>query len=218
MAEEQAKIVITAENQTEAAFRSIMSGMTRVQAVAGTFQAVLGKIGLGIGLGELGKQMFDAAQQAQQAAARLTATLQATGSSAGITRNELDQMAEALAKSTQFDDQGLRNAEAQLLKFGNVQGQVFTQALKASADLAAFMGTDLPDAAQMVGRALSAPTQGMTLLERRTGYVSQAIKDQIKAFEDSGDVMSAQQLILQELNSRLGHGRGDEHRADARRR
>ena len=60
-------------------------------------------------------------------------------------------MNEELVGLTEFDDESIRNAQAQLLKFGEIAGTNFERALKAAADFAAFTGTDLPTAAQAIG-------------------------------------------------------------------
>lgn len=165
-------------------------------AIVGAFSAAA--------LLEFKRQAVDAAMQAEQASARLTATLRATGYSAGLTKKELDDLADSMAASTQFDDESVRNAGAALLKFGNIQKGVFEEGIKLSADLAALMGTDIVDAAQTVGKALSSPTEGIGALERQTGKFTQAQKDAIKAMADSGDVAGAQSRILEILRGKIG--------------
>ena len=60
-------------------------------------------------------------------------------------------MLTALAEATTFDDEAVKAAQATLLGFGNITGEAFTEATEASADLAAFMGTDMPAACQAAG-------------------------------------------------------------------
>ena len=142
--------------------------------------------------------------QAEQASIRLDAVLKATGHSAGLTKRELDDLADSMAGSTQFDDETLRNAEAQLLKFGNIHGETFREALKLSADLAAFMGTDLNSAVQSVGKALTAPAEGTGALEKQIGKFNPAAKQMIEALDASGESVKAQAAVLDLLRGKIG--------------
>src|SRR5687768_5117940 len=51
-----------------------------------------------------------AAMEAEQASNRLSAVLVATGHAAGIAKKELDDLADSMAKTTQFDDEDIRAA------------------------------------------------------------------------------------------------------------
>lgn len=160
-------------------------------------------------VGAFFKSAVEGAMQAEQASARLTATLRATGYSAGLTKKELDDLADSMANSTQFDDESVRNASATLLKFGNIQKGVFEEGIKLSADLASLMGTDIVDAAQIVGKALASPAEGMGALERKTGQFTGSQKDAIKAMAEAGNIAGAQSRILEILRGKIG-GTADE--------
>ena len=87
-----------------------------------------------------GREFARAAIEAEQAEARLNLVIKATGNAARLTREQLDGMTDAMAELTQFDDEALRNAQAQLMKFGNIAGESFRGAMKAAADLADTLG------------------------------------------------------------------------------
>lgn len=176
---------------------------SEIDAIGGSMRALGAAVGIGT-IVAIGKQALDAAQQAEQSHNRLQAVIRATGSQAGLTTDQLDEMAEALSRSTQFDDDGIRNAQAQLLKFGNIHGQVFTGALKLSADLAAFMGTNVPEAAQMIGRSLQSPTQGLQLMERQFGKLTEAEQNHIKTLAEQGRAVEAQNAVLELWQRKVG--------------
>lgn len=204
MAQRKAKFLVEAEDGTRTAMQSVERNLGRVNSaaerVASTFQSVF----LASMAVSFGKAMIEAATDAEQASNRMTAVLRATGSAAGFAKSELDEMADSLAGATQFDDESIRNAQSTLLKFGVIQEQVFTRALKLSADYAAFMGTQIPDAAQQIGKALASPVEGLGTLERQIGKISPSTRQMIEDLVQAGDVMKAQTVILDLLKDRIG--------------
>jgi hypothetical protein len=150
------------------------------------------------------REMSQAAAEAQQQDARLEATLRATGHTAGLTKYQLDELAESMARTTQFDDEGIREAQSTLIKFGNIQSDVFTRALELSADWASFTKRDMAGAAQELGRALAAPSAGLTFLERNMGKFTDAQREAIRAAEEQGRLWDAQKIILDEVANKVG--------------
>lgn len=195
---------VAAEDRTKAAFDSVERNLGRVnnaaQRMGQTFRAVIGATVLA----GLGRESLRAALEAEQASNRLTAVLRATGGAAGYTKRQLDEMADSLAESTQFDDESLRNAQAALLKFGNIQGQVFKDGLRLSADLAAFMGTNVPEAAQMIGKSLQSPTEGLMMMERQFGKLTEAEEKHIENLVRQGRAVEAQNAVLDLWQQKIG--------------
>jgi hypothetical protein len=197
---EQTKVIISAKDDTRQAFDSVVAGLGKIKNIAGG-------LGLAFGLNEaldFAKAVTRSTIEAEQASAKITATLKATGFSAGVTKAELDDLAESLAKTTQFDDDGIRNAEAAFLKFGNIQEGVFERGISLATDLAALMGTDIESAAQTIGKALSAPAEGTGALEKQIGKLTKAQQDSIDAFVEQGNLASAQSTILDVLQGKIG--------------
>ena len=153
---------------------------------------------------EFGRQIINAASEAEQASNRINAVLKATGHSAGLAKFEIDELADSLAATTQFDDESIRNAAAQFLKFGNIQGEVFKDGIRLSADFAAMMGTDVASAAQTVGKALQSPAEGLMTLERQMGKLDPATKKNIENLMEMGRLSEAQAEILKVLQGRVG--------------
>ncbi len=191
---------LSAQDGASAVFRRVESS---ARGMAGGFEQVRSAVTL-LASGAFVRSMINAAQAGEDAQLRLTAALRATGNAIGFTRSELDELADTMAASTRFDDDALRTAQAQLTKFGNITGEVFKGALKASADLAAFMGTDVATAAQQVGRALQSPTEGVTLLERTIGKLTDAEEEHIRKLAASGRAVEAQAEVLKILENRIG--------------
>lgn len=152
----------------------------------------------------IGRSAVNAAIEAEQAQNKMIAVLRATGYAAGLTATELNDMADAMAASTKFDDESIRNASAVLLTFRNVQGETFKQGIALAADLASVLGTDLNSAALQLGKALNDPVLGVTALSRAGVQFSEVQKDQIKNFVETNQLAKAQDMILAELTAQVG--------------
>jgi len=200
----KAQILVEAVDMTRAALGSVERNLKSVNEASNTLARSFQSVLAATGAIEFGRQMVTSAMQAEQASKRLDAVLRATGNAAGFAKGELDDMADSLAMATQFDDESIRGAQATLLKFGNVTGGVFKEGLELAADYAAFMGTEIPDAAQVIGKALSSPTDGLGALERQIGKLRPEQEALIKQFMDQGRVLEAQGVVLDVLRSKIG--------------
>jgi len=199
----QPKLELTAVDQTRAAFASVAKNLdqltVRVQATGARIKGILGASFAGISGAVAFTALTETAKEAEQASARVAAVLRATGHAAGIAQKEIDELAESLAETTQFDDESIRNAASQLLVFKNVQGDTFREALKLSADVAAFFGEDLPSAAAKLGRSLEDPETAFGLLRRAGILLTEQQKDMIKEMAEAGNVAGAQAVIIDKL-------------------
>jgi len=155
-------------------------------------------------IGSMVRASIQSAIEAENASNKMQAVLKATGYAAGLTKTQLDEMADSMAKSTRFDDESIRNASAVLLTFRNVQGEAFTQGISLAADLASVLGTDLNSATLQLGKALNDPVQGISALSRAGVQFSEVQKDQIKGFVETNQLAKAQEIILGELAAQVG--------------
>lgn len=194
---------VTARDGTRAAFDSVKRNLAGVESAGRNMQNVLG--GVGAAVAALGlREMVSAALEAEQAGNRVTAVLRAQGAAATFAKREIDEMADELFELTQFDDESVRNAAATLLKFGNIHGDVFKRALKLSADYAAFTGQDLATAAQVVGKALQSPVEGMGMLERQIGKLTPEQDKHIRKLVEQKKGIEAQSYVLEILQGKIG--------------
>jgi phage-related minor tail protein len=175
---------------------SLGASLTRLGPVGLAAAAAIGALGLAVagGIREF--------KEAEQALNQLNAALNATDFSAGVTAKEITALGEAVEGNTLFKKEAIQQAAASLTSFQNVAGETFTRALKLSADLAVRLGTDLPSAADMLGKALEAPEEGLGRLARKFSDLSPAQKEAIDNFVKLGDVASAQAVILEHLESK----------------
>jgi len=134
----------------------------------------------------------------------LQATLKATSSQAGITQKDINSLATELQRTTKFGDEALVELQTSLLKFGNVKKDVFEPTTRAIVDMASALGRDLTSTADMVGRALEDPIQGLTMLRRSGVSFTETQQEMIKKLVDSNKLYEAQGIILGELDKRFG--------------
>lgn len=136
----------------------------------------------------------------EKAVASVDAALRSMGEGAGFGLSQLEAMASKLQDGSLFgDEEILSKVTANLLTFGNVQGDVFERAQQMAVDLSARLGTDLQSSAVMLGKALNDPIAGLSALSRVGVSFTAQQKEQIKAMAQAGDVAGAQALMLAEL-------------------
>jgi hypothetical protein len=132
------------------------------------------------------------------------AILQATGGVAGVTAEAVNEYAESLSKATTFSKDQVKRGEEILLTFTRIGKDVFPDATKATLDLAQRMGGDSASAAQVLGRALQDPTNGVQRLAREGIIFTAQQKAQIETMQLSGNIAGAQTIILKQLESQYG--------------
>jgi len=157
-----------------------------------------------LGVGFSFKAIIDETVRAERAMAQIEARIKSTGAAAGFTAPQLAEMASALQKATTFSDEAVLEMQSVLLTFRNVQGDVFRQATEAALDLSTGLGQDLKNSALQLGKALENPVQGLTALRRIGVQFTDEQENLIKNFVRTGDVASAQQIILKRVEQGFG--------------
>lgn len=180
--------------------------MANFGALGSTMATLTGGIGmLGQSLGGFIDDAIGEAMDAEDAFARLQGAIRATGGVTGVAADEMEEIASTLQKFTRFSDEAVMGAQAILVSFTNIRGDVFRDATMAAADFAAATGKDMSSAAQTLGRALNDPIKGLTLLSRAGVHFSDAQKQMVKDLLAAGEVQKAQGVILDKFNEKY-HG------------
>lgn len=183
----------------------LVSGMKLVGGAAlGLAGVVAG--GLTVAL----KQGVSSLKEHELADAQTAAAIKSTGGAAQVSAGQIRQHAGALEELTGIDDVAIQKGQNLLLTFTNIKDEagagndIFTQTTDIMLDMATAMGTDTSSAAMMLGKALNDPVTGMGKLARAGVTFTEAQKEAIKKMVESGDVMGAQKLILEELRKEFG--------------
>jgi hypothetical protein len=161
-------------------------------------------------LAAAGAAFMNELQQAEKASAQTEAAIRSTGGAANVTAKQIDTLSTSLMKKSGTDDEAIKSGANLLLTFTAVRNEagrgndIFNQATKAALNLSVAFGKDMTESAIIVGKALNDPIAGVTALRRVGVQLTDAQQDQIAAFVKSGDVLSAQKVILKELTTEVG--------------
>lgn len=187
---------------------ALASRLNRLSGTADTTTGRLAKLAGGFltfATGALAVRKFvDESIAAQNAQAQLEAAIRSTGGAAGRTVEQLQSVASALQDFSTFSDEAVQGAQALLLTFKSIKGDVFDDATRAVVDLASRLGGDLNGAALQVGKALQDPAQGLTALRRSGVSFTDSQVELIKRLQQTGELAKAQQIILAELRGEFG--------------
>lgn len=144
-------------------------------------------------------EFLDAESQAR----KLDLTLRNLGAAAPVTASEVQRMADEIHRLTTFEDDAAIEASRLLLAVQGLTKQGFNQAMTVSADLAAMLGTDLPDAAGTLAKALADPAKGMKLLRGAGILLDADEKNLIKTMAETGTAADAMALLLETVAERV---------------
>lgn len=180
---------------------SVMLGNLKAMLVVGVAKAFKSAF---VGIGGFFVDALSAASTQEAAEAKLETVLKATGNAAGFSAEQLKELAKQLSDVTAIEDDVIINNLAIQATFKNIKGDVFIEAAKAAADMATVLDSDLKGATIQLSKALNDPIKGVSALgEAGVSFTAQQ-KEMIKSLVESGDIMSAQKIILSELNDEFG--------------
>jgi phage-related protein len=149
-------------------------------------------------------------EESQKVTAQTEAVLKSTGKAAGVTSQQVQDLAGSIMKKTGIDDEAIQSGENLLLTFTNIRDEagkgndIFTQSTRIMADMSTALGQDMKTSAIQLGKALNDPVKGMSALRRVGVSFTEAQKTAVEQMVKSGDTMGAQKLILRELNKEFG--------------
>lgn len=132
------------------------------------------------------------------------------GANAFTTAEGVSELAGQIQSYSGFSDEAIATGANFLLTLGNIRNEagagndVFDRTVALSADLARRMGADVPAAANALGRALTDPERGLSRLERSIGRLPDDVRENILAFAEQGDTLSAQTALLDALEAKVG--------------
>lgn len=208
-------IILSAIDKASQVFRKVGEEMStvsdRMTETGKSMMMVGGAMTAGVTLPIVAgfKAAADAARESQKIVAVTEQVIKSTGGAAKITAEQVDDLATSLSNKTAIDDEVILKGQQVMLTFTNIRNEagkgndIFNRASQAMLDLGTVFGST--DAAAMqLGKALNDPIKGIGALGRAGVSFTQAQKDQIKAFVASNDILSAQKIILAEVEKQVG--------------
>ena len=142
--------------------------------------------------------------------AQLANGIKSTGNAAHVSVAGLESLASSIQGYSGQTDDSIVASEKLLLTFTGIHNaagknnDMFDQATKMTADMAAKMGGDASKYAVQLGKALNDPTKGITALTRVGVTFTEQQKKSIKSMQASGNTIGAQKVIMAELRKEFG--------------
>jgi len=201
-----------AKNNTSKAFKGVGKD-------ANAMGSVLSKVGVGVGIAfaaaaagiiKAGFDAVEALKRIEVIGAQTTAVIKSTGGAANVTAEQITELADALERTTATEAEAVQEGANLLLTFTNIRNgagkneRVFDRATTLMVDMARAMGTDAKSGAIQLGKALNDPVAGIAALSRVGVQFTDDQEDMIRSLSAAGDVMGAQTIILDELQSQFG--------------
>lgn len=177
--------------------------------VAGTVQTI-GQAFASVQLGQYLVGSLSEFDEARDIAAQTAAAIRSTGAAANVTAEDVADLSGRLSEMAAVDDDLIQQGANLLLTFTNIRNEVgegnniFDRATEALVDMSAALGTDAAGSAVQLGKALNDPIAGLTALSRAGVSFSAEQKQLVRDMVESGQLVEAQSLILDELARQFG--------------
>lgn len=201
------KIIIEGDDRSKAAISSAKANMARLGDAGSKLNGLLSRLGAGLSVASIlafSKASIKAFAESEEAVRKLDAVLKATRLAAGLTRKELLQNSAEFQRTLGFSDESVIAAQIELLKFRVISKATFGDAIRLAADWARLTGTDLPEAAAKLGKALADPEAAARLLKEAGVVLTDNQKSLLKSFEDVNDKAASQNVIMDALRGSIG--------------
>lgn len=156
------------------------------------------------------KSGVDGLVEAERRSAQTAAVLKSTGEAAHVSAEGVTTLVTQLRDLSGVSGGTIRDGANMLLTFTRVRNEVglgndiFTQATRSALDMSVAMGEDMKSSSMRLGKALNDPISGLTALRRVGVQFTDTQKTMIQGFVESGDMASAQKVILHELATEFG--------------
>lgn len=210
MAQKRLELVITGDaRKAQKALGDLDKAAGRTETnTSKALSGIKGSI-VDVGVAAAGMWAFNEWNEAEKVGKQTEAVLKSTGQAAGVTADEVGDLAESISKKTAIDDEAIQSGQNWLLTFKNVRNEagkgndIFNQTTETMVDLSVAMGSDAKTAANLLGKALNDPVKGVTALSKVGVTFTAQQKEQIKALAETGDLLGAQKIILAEVESQV---------------
>ncbi len=207
------KSLAKASGRAERALGGVDQKSRKVGKGLGIMRGGVAKLGLALGGAALiggAAKAIGRAEEMNSAYAATEQIIRTTGGAANVTGGQLKELATKTSILTGVDKDLIIEGQNILLTFKNIREEVgegndiFSRAQDVMLDFSAVMKTDAKSGALQLGKALNDPIKGLTALGRVGVQFTDVQKEQIRNFQESGDIMGAQKVILRELEGQVG--------------
>jgi methyl-accepting chemotaxis protein len=202
-----------ASGQAEKALGGVDSKARSTDGTMGVLKKGALKLGAAFGASYLAGQIGQAVSRAEDVQSAFEVAeqiIKQTGGAAGVTAGQVQTLSEKIQDQTAYDKLLVAEGANVVLTFKNIRdsagegNDVFTRTVELLPDMAEVMQVDMVSASKMFGKALNDPIAGMAGLARAGVQFSEDQKKAIRAMVESGDLLGAQKLMLEEIESQIG--------------
>jgi hypothetical protein len=142
--------------------------------------------------------------------AQTAQTIKSMGNASNISATEVEALSGSLEALTATEAETIQEGANLLLTFRNIANQagagndIFNQTTAIMVDMGRALNEGASASAIRLGKALNDPIRGITALRKVGVGFTEDQEAQIKALQESGDLMGAQKIILAELQAQFG--------------
>jgi hypothetical protein len=205
--EQEVRYTLTLKDLLTGQINNATTATNGLSSAMNTARGVLGALGIGFtvfkGL-ETVKSGIEAFERLHQAEAQVEAGLKSTGYAAGLTAQDLEEMAKKTSSGVKYSRSEITELQSLMLTFPAITKKTFPEATQTILDMYTRLGQDTKSSAIQLGKALQDPIRGVTALRRVGVNFSEAQTDMIEKMVNTGQSAKAQALILKELQVEFG--------------
>jgi hypothetical protein len=189
--------------------RTVLRGVGRGLIIFAKAAAVAAAA-VGVGLVLALRHGVKGLKEQAKVTAQTVQTLESTGNAAKTTADEIRALTESLERKSGVDADTIQVGSNLLLTFKNIRNEVganndiFNRAQETALDMSIVFGTNMKEAAIQLGKALDDPTRGVAALRRSGISFTKSQQETIKSLVESGDILKAQKMILEEIETQVG--------------
>lgn len=195
-------------DRVEAARSALSDGAKRVLAFAAAYISLNAAFNLvrgGLNLVRDGiRAVIADGSDNEQALAQLEAALASTGNAAGLTAQQLLDMAADFKQSSMLTTEEILAGQTRLLSYTDIVASEFPAAMQIVIDQQQRLGISVEQSAEIVGRALQSPSEAIATLGRQGFKFEDGQKRLLKQLEATGRKAEAQAIIMDMLTEAYG--------------
>ncbi|NIM30626.1 MAG: hypothetical protein GTN60_04790 [Pseudomonas stutzeri] len=195
-------------DRVEAARSALSDGAKRVLAFAAAYISLNAAFNLvrgGLNLVRDGiRAVIADGSDNEQALAQIEAALASTGSAAGLTAQQLLDMAAGFKRSSMLTTEQILAGQTRLLSYTDIVASEFPAAMQIVIDQQQRLGISVEQSAEIVGRALQSPSEAIATLGRQGFKLEDGQKRLLKQLEATGRKAEAQAIIMDMLTEAYG--------------
>lgn len=201
------------ENQTSKNIDAIKKFESSSKGMESTFKRIATRITEAFSIyavAEFIKKSVEVAEAYNRTTRVVEQAIKTTGGAAGVSIDRFNELAASMSLSTGIAETTIRSANQQLFAFTQVRdvvgkgNDIFSRAGKAIQDISTRTGLGAVQIARSLGKALEYPAKASLVLRRASVILTDQQTKQIKVFQQSGDVLSAQKVILDAVEQKFG--------------